>query len=152
VAFEPKIGHVIRYDFLWKQEQDTGLEHGLKERPCAVVLISQMREDGSRLVVVCPITHTPPHYAQQAVEIPHKVARHLGLDDQRSWIRTNTVNTFTWEQGRIPFGVMPTSDGKWEYGVLPYALREQALNQLRANSREQVVERVSRDEKGKQVR
>ena len=146
MAFEPRIGHVIRYDFLWKQEQDSGLEHGLKERPCAVVLLSQLREDGSRLVAVCPITHRPPHNDRQAVEIPHEVARHLGFDDQRSWIRTNTVNTFTWEQGRIPFGVTPTPDGKWEYGALPYALREHVLNQLRANSREHAIVRVARDE------
>jgi hypothetical protein len=146
VAFEPEIGHVIRYDFLWKAEQDAGREHGVKERPCAVVLLSQVRDDGSRLVVVCPITHVPPRSARQAVEIPRKVARHLGLDDQRSWIGTNTVNTFTWEQARIPYGVSQAPDGQWEYGTLPYALRRQVLDQLRANAREQSVERVSRDE------
>jgi hypothetical protein len=83
-----------------------------------------MREDRSRLVAVCPITYTPPHNERQAVEIPYKVARHLGLDDQRSCIRTNTVNTFTWEPARIPVGVSQTPDGKWEYAILPYALRE----------------------------
>lgn len=146
MAFEPKIGLVIRYDFLWKTEHDAGRAHGAKDRPCAVVLLSQMRTDGSRLVVVCPITHTPPHDKREAIEIPHKVTRHLGLDDQRSWIMTNTVNIFTWERNRVPFGISQTPEGKWSYGMLPYALREQVLNQLRANSRERVIARVSRDD------
>jgi hypothetical protein len=107
VALEPEPGLVIRYDFLWKQERDAGLEYGRKDRPCAVVLVSKPRGNGNRLVAVCPITHTPPADAHQAVVIPLKVAQHLGLDDNRSWIRTNTVNTFTWETGRIPFGITP---------------------------------------------
>lgn len=59
---------------------------------------------------------------------------------------TNTVNIFTWERNRVPFGISQTPEGKWSYGMLPYALREQVLNQLRANSRERVIARVSRDD------
>jgi hypothetical protein len=61
-------------------------------------------------------------------------------------IRTNAINIFTWEQTRIPVGVSQMPDGRWEYGILPYALRQQTLDQLRDNSREKIVERVSRDE------
>ena len=48
------------------------------------------------VVVVLPITHTPPADPAAAVEIPAAVKRHLGLDDARSWIVVAEGNEFDW--------------------------------------------------------
>ena len=99
---EPENGLVIRYDFLWKAEHDKGQNYGLKDRLCAIVLTSKAREDGSRQVVVCPITHTSPEDRSRAIEVPVKVAAHLRLDGQRSWIRTYEVTHSLGRRGAFP--------------------------------------------------
>jgi hypothetical protein len=38
------------------------------------------------IVTVLPITHSPPADPASAIEMPAPVKRHLGLDDDRSWI------------------------------------------------------------------
>ena len=48
------------------------------------------------VVVVLPITHNPPADPASAVEIPAAVKRHLGLDDERSWIVVAEGNEFDW--------------------------------------------------------
>lgn len=144
-AFALIPGLVIRYDFLWKNEYDAGREHGAKDRPCAIVLVTKPRADGTKLVVVCPITHTPPDDPASAVEIPPRVARHLELDHQRSWIRTHEVNTFTWENNRIPAGVTKAGKDRWAFGELPYRLATEAFDQVAARSRDKTVTRVDRD-------
>ena len=144
MVIEPEVGLVIRYDYLWKNEQEAGLESGLKDRPCAVVLVSKARSDESRMIVVCPITHSPASNPRHSVEIPPKVAQHLGLDDVRSWVRTNTVNTFTWEAGLVPIGVSPATTERWGFGMLPRALGERVFNQIRDNSRAGPIETVAR--------
>lgn len=64
-----------------------------------------------------PITHVPHGDPNVAIEIPLAVKRHLGLDDERSWIVVDEFNTFTWpgydlrpiknKQGRIDYGFLP---------------------------------------------
>jgi mRNA-degrading endonuclease toxin of MazEF toxin-antitoxin module len=146
VSLEPTVGLVIRYDFLWKDEEAAGHEDGSKDRPCAIVLVSKEREDKSREVLVCAITHSPPREGETAVEIPHKVAMHLNLDHDRMWIKTHEINRFKWEESRIPFGVSQTPKGDWSYGLMPHALREQTLKQLQENSRKKSLSQVKRDQ------
>ncbi len=142
---EPKAGLVIRYDFLWRESQASGTEHGSKDRPSAVVMVTHANEDGSRRVVVCPITHAPPTTGQSAVEIPAKLARHLNLDDQKMWIKTDTVNLLTWETGKIPFGVTPASNLAWAFGQLPKQIGDKVFAQVLANSRSHTLQQVNRD-------
>jgi len=144
MALDPKPGLVIRYDFLWKEEERAGRNQGMKDRPCAIILATKPKEDGSREVVLCPITHSPPQGKESGVEIPAKVARHLGLDDARSWIKTHQVNTVTWEADRLPYGVTPAHPGAWSFGQLPQALGRQAFNQVRERSQEQSLAQVRR--------
>ena len=145
MAIDPRPGLVIRYDFLWKEEQIAGHDGGIKDRPCAIVLMSKDHEDGGKDVVLCAITHSPPGHGETAVEIPNKVARHLGLDDARSWIKTDQVNTVRWEKGRIPFGVTPARKGQWAFGSLPQALGRKAFDQVREKSRDRSLRTVKRD-------
>jgi len=144
-AFEPKNGLVVRYDFLWKREEARGQEHGAKDRPCAIVLTSKPLEDGSRQVVVCPITHSPPAEPSSAIEIPAKVSAHLKLDGQRSWIRTHEVNVFTWEKGRVPFGVTPANRESWAFGNVPRGLYDQMRGQVLKNREDYSLKLTQRD-------
>ena len=86
---------MIRYSYLWKREHQEGREEGMKDRPCAVVLVVT-DEDGEREVLVLPITHTPPAKPIDAVEIPTETKNRLGLDADRSWIVITEANEFVW--------------------------------------------------------
>jgi mRNA-degrading endonuclease toxin of MazEF toxin-antitoxin module len=119
---EPQIGLVIRYDFLWSHEREKGLIEGAKERPCVIVTAITRKDDGAMEILVAPITHSPPQEGTIAIEIPHKVGRHLGLDDDRSFIIANESNSVSWDDA----GIVPVIPGKqWEYGRIPKGLYDQ---------------------------
>lgn len=119
---EPQVGLVIRYDFLWSHERERGLEDGAKERPCVIVTAIIRKADGVTEVLVAPITHSPPRDGTAAIEIPHKVGRSLGLDDERSYIVADESNTVAWDDA----GIVPAEPGKrWAYGRLPRPLYDQ---------------------------
>ena len=86
---------MVRYSYLWASEHARGQEEGVKDRPCAVVLVST-ESAGDRIVTVLPVTHTPPANARLAVEIPAATKRRLGLDDARSWVVLTEANRFVW--------------------------------------------------------
>ena len=116
---EPVIGLVIRYDFLWSHEREKGYEEGAKERPCVIVTAIVRKETGDTEVLVAPITHGPPREGTVVIEIPHKVGRSLGLDDERSYIIANEANSVSWEDP----GIVPAVPGKqWAYGRVPKGL------------------------------
>jgi PemK-like, MazF-like toxin of type II toxin-antitoxin system len=93
---EPEAGLVISYSYLWSDEAEAGHVEGRKNRPCAIVLVVQQSEDKAPVITVVPITHSPHGNPNAAVEIPPAVKRHLGLDDQPSWIVLDDFNVFTW--------------------------------------------------------
>src|ERR1700704_473426 len=82
----PEPGLVISYAYLWHHEHEAGREEGRKDRPSVIVLAVERPVNDTTVVVVLPITHNPPADPASAVEIPAAVKRHLGLDDERSWI------------------------------------------------------------------
>lgn len=91
----PQPGLVIRYSYLWQSEARQGQEEGVKDRPCAIILVAAT-EDGEDRVLVLPVTHTPPIDPTEAVEIPAVTKQRLGLDDARSWIVLTELNEFVW--------------------------------------------------------
>jgi hypothetical protein len=96
VAFpEPVPGLVIRYSYLWRREYERGQEEGVKDRPCAVVMVVTDAQ-GEKVVTVLPVTHTPPSQADLAVEIPYATKERLGLDAERSWVMLSEANRFAW--------------------------------------------------------
>jgi len=116
---QPLPGQVISYAYLWQTEHQRGQEEGLKDRPCAVILVVA-NEDGNENVTVLPITHTPPSNPDLAVEIPPTTKRRLGLDDARSWVVLTEANRFTWpgpdlrpmrrgEAASVLYGELPSS-------------------------------------------
>jgi len=146
MAFDPKTGDVIRYDFLWGREHRKGQIDGAKDRPCAIVLVTSPLEDGSKRVVLVPITHSPPTAEQGGVEIPAKVLTHLGLDSQRSWIRTHEVNVLTWPKGRLPFGLTRAKVGQWKFGELPTALEKKVFADVEQQRRARNLQQINRDD------
>ena len=91
----PQPGLVIRYSYLWNREARLGREEGVKDRPCAIVLVI-LHNGTTPLVRVLPITHVPPQKPEDALEIPALVKQRLGLDDARSWIVLTEANDFVW--------------------------------------------------------
>jgi hypothetical protein len=57
---KPEPGLVIRYSFLWSEEANAGREDGVKDRPCAIVVVVRRPDRVKTLVRVLPITHHPP--------------------------------------------------------------------------------------------
>ena len=116
---EPRPGLVVRYSFLWSHEAALGLEEGLKDRPCAIVLA--VKQDDETGVYVLPVTHTAPSGAAEAVELPAAVKARLNLDDGRSWVMLTETNSFIWpgpDLRPLPGEALDTV----AYGFLPPAL------------------------------
>ena len=112
----PAPGMVVKYAYLWTHEHERGLEEGSKDRPAAI-LLALAKEDGEISVLAVPITHTPPHSSQDALEIPPETKRRLGLDDGRSWVVVSEANVFRWPGPDL----RPVSPGRdtCVYGFLP---------------------------------
>lgn len=137
---------MVRYDFLWKDEQRAGRDDGSKDRPCAIILVSKPKADGSTEVALCPITHSEPQGQETGVKIPLKMARHLGLDDQQSWIKTHELNSLIWPKDQVPFGISKSPSGAWSYGMLHKDIGAQVFTQLRENAQNKTLQNVRRDE------
>jgi hypothetical protein len=135
----PAPGMVVRYGFLWRDEADAGQTEGRKHRPCVIVLAALRQADGRVLVRVVPITHAPTN-PDRGVAIPTKVKRHLGLDDDGSWIVLDEANEFVWP-GPDLRPIRHDRPGVWTYGVLPVELFRELQARLRAVLRQRRVAR-----------
>ena len=121
----PEPGLVISYAYLWRHEHRRGREEGEKARPCAIVLATT-REGEDIVVTVAPITHRPPDDPTTAIALPAKIKRHLGLDNDPSWIMADEVNRFIWP-GPDLRTVSRAQPARFHYGFLP----EDVFNALR---------------------
>ncbi len=115
----PVPGLVIRYSYLWRAEHQRGQEEGVKDRPCAVILVTT-DDEGDQVVTVLPVTHTPPSDPPLAVEIPHPTKARLGLDDERSWIVLIEAHRFVWPGPDLRLA-QPGDMASVAYGFLPRA-------------------------------
>ena len=112
----PEAGLVISYAYLWHHEHQAGREEGQKDRPSVIALAVEREAAGATLVTVLPITHRAPVDPASAVEMPLPVKRHLGLDDDPSWIVVAEGNEFVWPG--YDLRKLPHSD-RYDYGFLP---------------------------------
>jgi len=64
-----------------------------------------------------PITHSSHPDPQVAIEIPRRVAQHLGLDEDTSWVVLEDVNVFTWPG--YDLRQIQGQSGRYDYGFLP---------------------------------
>ena len=125
---EPVPALVIRYAYLWQAEQQRGQSEGVKERPCAVILVTTGAAD-EQWVTVLPITHTPPVDPELAVAIPQATKARLGLDAERSWIILTEANRFVWP-GPDLRPVHGDDLASVAYGLLPAALFHEVRNKF----------------------
>ena len=127
----PRLGLVVHYG--WgagrRPPPDTG-----KDRPCLIVDLETVEEPDlvNRSVVratYLPISHVPPRAPEQAIPIPPRVAAHLGLTSQQSFIYTTCAVEDDW-----PFDVarIPGSIDRFDYGFVPPRLFEAVASDFRA--------------------
>jgi hypothetical protein len=137
----PEPGLVISYAYLWHYEHEAGQEEGRKDRPSVIVLAIE-RADDTTVVTVLPITHTPPAERAGAIEIPAPVKRHLGLDDDRSWIIVSEGNEFDWPG----YDLRKIGRGdRYDYGFLPPRFFNQVLDAFLAWHRANRARLTSRE-------
>jgi len=113
----PRVGLVIRYAFLWSHEVRAGSTEARKDRPAAIVVATRKEASGEVLVVVAPVTHEPPDDPGASIEIPVAIAKALGLDGERQWLRMDELNRFTWPG--FDLRPLPGRPGVYDYGMLP---------------------------------
>lgn len=123
----PEPGLVISCSYLWRHENDAGQEEGRKARTCVIVLAVEQKAN-DLVVTVALVTHSPPNNPACATEIPSAVKKMLGLDDERSWVILNEVNTFAWPGYDLQ--PVPGSKDRYDYGFLPPRLFEKIRNGL----------------------
>ncbi len=141
----PQPGLVISYAYLWSDEAEQGMVEGRKDRPCAIVIAREdPGEAGRQQVAVVPITHTPPHDPDAAIEIPARVKQHLGLDSDPSWVILDELNVFTWPG----YDLRPIrrGDPSVAYGFLPPKFFDSLIAKFTELSDRDEVERTSRDD------
>lgn len=141
---EPKPGLVIRYSYLWRAEARQGREEGVKDRPCAIVVVVA-QQDGRKRVLALPVTHSQPTDLKYAIELPPATKRRLGLDEERSWIVLSEWNDFLWPgpdlrplAGRGPESVA--------LGALPPSLFKELKQRFLNLAHAQLAQRVARTE------
>lgn len=140
---KPQPGLVIRYSFLWRAQAARGQDEGEKDRPCAVVLTTA-NDEGDTVVIVLPITHTPPRQPDLAVEIPASTKKRLGLDGERSWIVVTDTNRFIWPGPDLRPRV-PGDASSVAYGLLPAKLFIEVRDKLAAAIAARRAGAVTRD-------
>lgn len=95
MPFEPKPGDVILYEYLWRRQALEGRTTGDKDRPACIILTA-VEEGRIKRVMILPITHSPPRQDEPAYRMPMALKRHLGLDDEASWIILGEANVDIW--------------------------------------------------------
>ena len=111
---KPEPGLVLRFDYLWMNEDAQGRDQG-KTRPSCLVAANLSIRPGK--VLLLPITHTPPTKGVVGIEIPWAVKRSIGFDDARSWVIVSECNLDQWPNS----GLSPIHGkaGEYSYGYLP---------------------------------
>lgn len=137
----PEPGLVINYAYLWHREREKGVEEGRKDRPSVIVLCVEGKPAGPTIVTVLPVTHRVPGDAGSAVEIPATVKRHLGLDDEPSWVVVSEGNEFVWPG----FDLRRRPDGSYSFGFLPPRLFDRVRDAFVAFHKNGRLRTASRD-------
>jgi hypothetical protein len=140
----PRPGSVIRYAYLWADEDAVGREEGRKDRPVLVLAATTAAEAAIRLLVLA-ITHAPPRSPVDAVFLPPEVCRRIGLDADPAWVVTTEANTFAWPGPDIR--PVPRRQPRTViYGQIPENLLRQVARSFLASRDRQRSRMVTRTE------
>jgi len=134
---------VISYAYLWRREHKQGRDTGVKTRPTVIVLTTWDTE-GETIVIVAPVTHSPPSKPEDGIEIPVATKARLGIDNERSWVIVSEVNRFVWPGPDL--APVPGKHRRFDYGVLPPRLFKTITSQIfkRARARRLGNRRLSK--------
>jgi hypothetical protein len=134
----PALGLVVHYGFVWAGADRAVPPDAGKDRPCLIVDLEEIEESalpGRTIVRVTylPISHAAPRADEQAIAIPPRVAQHLGLTSERSYIYTSYAVEDDW-----PFDLahVPGSGERFDYGFIPPRLFEAVAANFAAYLRE----------------
>lgn len=142
---EPRPGMVFRYAYLWRDEAKKGKEEAAKDRPCVVVLSTELRKGVLRLLVA-PVTHSRPEPDTRALELPLATKQRLRLDDFPSWIITSELNSFLWVGPDVRFIASTGTKREVAYGYLPEKMTKKLIEMVILNKRENKLFAVDRTE------
>ena len=122
----PKLGLIVHYGFVWSGAGRFRPPDAGKDRPCLIVDLEQVEEPHLKGRVVLratylPISHVAPRTGESAIALPPRVAQHLGLTAQRSFLYTSYAVEDDW-----PFDLahIPGSSDRFDYGFIPPRLFE----------------------------
>jgi hypothetical protein len=140
----PRAGLVIRYSYLWEREAQAGQDEGVKDRPCAIIVVL-LRGGANPVVRVLPITHLAPPDPAGALEIPQITKQRMGLDAGRSWVVLDEANDFIWPGPDLRPAVSgdPSTAA---YGMLPPGFMKVLKERLIARYQTKRLKSVKRSE------
>jgi hypothetical protein len=130
----PKLGLVVHYGFVWAGSGRRTPPDAGKDRPCLIVDLEHVTEPALQgrvtvRVTYLPISHVAPRPDEQAIAIPSRVAQHLGLTSERSYLYTSYAVEDDW-----PFDLahVPGSSDRFDYGFVPPRLFDLVAAQFAA--------------------
>lgn len=117
-----ELGLVVQYGFVWAGANRRPPPDADKSRPCLVVDVQEVAEPSPanrvvQRVTYLPISHVAPGAGETAIAIPPRVAQHLGLTYQTSYLYTSYAVEDDW-----PFDletVPGAPAGTFDYGLVP---------------------------------
>lgn len=130
----PKLGLVVHYGFVWASASRRSPPDAGKDRPCLIVDLHEVAAPAEAgrpalRVTYLPISHVAPRPGESAIVIPPRVAAHLGLTSERSWLYLSYAVEDDW-----PFDLakVPGSSNRFDYGFIPPRLFEAVATAFRS--------------------
>lgn len=134
---EPRVGLVIGYDVLFREDADAGRENARKPHPAVVLLVTT--EGVRKRVSVLAISHSePPKGTSHHLKLTPQECRHMGLDARAQWVNLRDINSFDWPG----FDLQPSAPGGgYVYGRMHRATYERVIDGLRAFTGRRILRR-----------
>jgi hypothetical protein len=126
-----ELGLVVHYGFVWSGADRTPPPDAGKDRPCLIVDLFEVEDVPGRKtirVIYLPISHNAPREGQHAMTISRRVAQHLGLMIETSYLYTTYACEDDW-----PFDLsnVPGQKGRFHYGLIPPKLFDPVVGEFR---------------------
>lgn len=93
---DPVPGLVVGYDFLFREQAESGMENASKPHPAAIVLV--VENEGRTRTGLVAISHSAPSRENAAfyMKLRPDECREIGLDAGDHWINLRDINLFDW--------------------------------------------------------
>jgi len=127
----PELGLVVQYGFVWSGADRRSPPDAGKDRPCLIVDLFEIEDAPGRKtlrVTYLPISHTKPRTDESAKLIGPRIANHLGLTADESYLYTSYACEDDW-----PFDIahIPGQTGRFHYGLIPPRLFDTVVDEFR---------------------